>query len=270
MYHSLCCGDELLELKDDDVLFDFNIEKFAKQVYNLNLTDEVFKEAWTHDFKTLNKALSVGYETSIDIATGIDLVMLKNLQTNVAVFSAFKNHELKNELIKELVDDEGNLVDWNTFKKKAKVLGTKYKTRFLKAEYHHAVGSSNKARQWIEFDSNKDLYPNLKYIAIKDGRTRKTHKEWDGIVLPMNHPFWSTHYPPNDWGCRCDVIQVDDEVDNKGASVDKMVDLKPSFNINVGKDGQVFGEDHPYYKSHEYKQTADWAKKALKEWNTKA
>ncbi len=266
MYHSICCSDhELIELKDDDYTFSANIEHFAKQVYDFNLSDEAFKEAWGYDFKALNKALETGYGATLETLEGLDLVMFKNLRTNVAVFSAFKNHSMKLELIKGLVDDGGKLVPWNAFKKYAKSIGTKYKVRFLKAEYHHAVGSANKAQQWQEFDANKDLYPNLRYKAVNDGRTRKSHKTWDGIILPMNHPFWNTHYPPNDWGCRCDVTQVDDPINEKGVKLDELPELKPSFNLNVGKHGQVFGEDHPYYGSHDLKEVAKWAKKALSE-----
>ncbi|MFC3848182.1 phage minor head protein [Helicobacter baculiformis] len=29
------------------------------------------------------------------------------------------------------------------------------------------------------------------------------HKAYHGTCLPRNHPFWKTHTPPLDWGCRC-------------------------------------------------------------------
>jgi hypothetical protein len=32
---------------------------------------------------------------------------------------------------------------------------------------------------------------------------------WDGLVLPWNHPFWATHFPPNGWGCHCWIEAVD-------------------------------------------------------------
>lgn len=34
---------------------------------------------------------------------------------------------------------------------------------------------------------------------------RPEHKAWDGLILPINHPFWNTHYPINGWGCACFV-----------------------------------------------------------------
>lgn len=35
---------------------------------------------------------------------------------------------------------------------------------------------------------------------------RVQHLGWDGLILPPDHPFWATHFPPNGWGCSCYVI----------------------------------------------------------------
>lgn len=32
---------------------------------------------------------------------------------------------------------------------------------------------------------------------------RLDHVAWDGLVLAHDDPWWSTHYPPNGWGCKC-------------------------------------------------------------------
>jgi hypothetical protein len=34
---------------------------------------------------------------------------------------------------------------------------------------------------------------------------RPEHLAWDGLILRADDPWWSTHYPPNGWGCRCYV-----------------------------------------------------------------
>ena len=34
---------------------------------------------------------------------------------------------------------------------------------------------------------------------------RELHLDWNGLILPADHEFWLTHYPPNGWGCGCYV-----------------------------------------------------------------
>lgn len=34
------------------------------------------------------------------------------------------------------------------------------------------------------------------------------HDCWDGLILPVEHPFWKTHFPPNDFGCGCSVYSA--------------------------------------------------------------
>jgi hypothetical protein len=45
----------------------------------------------------------------------------------------------------------------------------------------------------------------LRYIAVMDERTRPLHRAWHNTVLPIDHPWWETHFPPNGWNCRCSV-----------------------------------------------------------------
>jgi len=51
-------------------------------------------------------------------------------------------------------------------------------------------------------------FPYWKYQTVGDERVRDSHAALDGLVLPANHPFWTRHYPPWDWGCRCQVVAV--------------------------------------------------------------
>jgi SPP1 gp7 family putative phage head morphogenesis protein len=62
------------------------------------------------------------------------------------------------------------------------------------------------AGRWKQIEANRDAFPFLEYQAVLDRRTRPQHRTWDGTVLPVEHPFWNTHYPPNGWGCRCTVV----------------------------------------------------------------
>ncbi|EKE79712.1 phage minor head protein [Idiomarina xiamenensis] len=74
--------------------------------------------------------------------------------------------------------------------------------------------------QWQNIQETKDSFPYLMYDAVDDSRTRPEHAQWDGLVLPADHPFWETHYPPNGYNCRCGVIQLSwADLDAYGLSV---------------------------------------------------
>ncbi len=47
-----------------------------------------------------------------------------------------------------------------------------------------------------------------KYVTVGDDRVRPEHVGFEGVTLPKDDPFWTTHWPPNGWACRCAVISI--------------------------------------------------------------
>jgi SPP1 gp7 family putative phage head morphogenesis protein len=48
------------------------------------------------------------------------------------------------------------------------------------------------------------------YQTMGDSHVRPAHAALEGLVLPADSPFWDTHFPPWDWGCRCIAIPISD------------------------------------------------------------
>ncbi len=75
--------------------------------------------------------------------------------------------------------------------------------------------------RWERIERQAEARPYLRYVSVLDDRTRPQHRAWHGTVLPVGHPFWRTHYPPNDWYCRCTVQQLSAaDVEEFGFKVD--------------------------------------------------
>ena len=47
--------------------------------------------------------------------------------------------------------------------------------------------------------------PYWQYLTKDDDRTRPLHQAQHQKVRHKDDPWWRTNYPPNGWGCRCDV-----------------------------------------------------------------
>lgn len=56
-----------------------------------------------------------------------------------------------------------------------------------------------------------EALPYWQYISMDDEAVRDAHMRLHGLMLPANHPFWQDHYPPWDYGCRCQVVPVTQE-----------------------------------------------------------
>lgn len=51
---------------------------------------------------------------------------------------------------------------------------------------------------------------------------RPEHLAWDGLVLPLDDPWWETHTPQNGWGCKCRKLMVNEkDVERMGLTVSR-------------------------------------------------
>jgi SPP1 gp7 family putative phage head morphogenesis protein len=82
-------------------------------------------------------------------------------------------------------------------------LGSQRRAQFI-VETNARV--ANMAGRWNRLWANRKNKPYLIYISRLDGRERPEHRAWHGTILPIDHPWWDSHYPPCGWRCRCRVL----------------------------------------------------------------
>jgi SPP1 gp7 family putative phage head morphogenesis protein len=119
-----------------------------------------------------------------------DLAQLRRIQELVAEIPEGGDwRKIRNEIAAEIGDVEGA-------KARAQLIMR------VNAMEAYAVGRYASA---VEMS---DAFPFWMYVTMDDGKERAEHKALNGKVLPFDDPFWDTHYPPWDWGCRCMVIKM--------------------------------------------------------------
>jgi len=220
------------------------IAYFERKGYALSFA---WQDMWQHEHA---RAFTVAKVMRLDILEDIHGAMDAAIKNGVA-FGEFKKN------LKPILQAKGwwgrqEMTDPLTGETRSAQLGS---TRRLQTIFDTNMRTSYAAGNWERIQRTKANRPYLRYMAVLDGRTRQQHRTWHGTVLPIDHPFWQTHYPPNGWRCRCMVQQLSERdlkrFDYKvspgpsiqtrkwgnprtGEIIDVPVGIDPGFAYNVG------------------------------------
>ena len=80
----------------------------------------------------------------------------------------------------------------------------------LRTLFHANLRAANAAGVWERAQRTKDAYPYFLYELGPGEEESDRHRPWAGTLLPVDHPWWDEHFPPNGWGCGCQVRQVNE------------------------------------------------------------
>lgn len=80
------------------------------------------------------------------------------------------------------------------------------------------------AGRWEQIQRVKKQRPYLRYVHVDPNLTQRSsraeHASWHNTVLPVDDPWWLTHFPPNGWRCRCSVQSLNErDVDRYGYEI---------------------------------------------------
>ena len=114
-----------------------------------------------------------------------------------------------------------------------------WRTRVI---YDTNLRTAHAAGKWQQFQRLKDRRPFLQYFTAGDENVRPQHSEWNLIVLHIDDPWWSSHYPPNDFGCRCGARSLSlRQIRKEKLDISQAPALDPTERINIAS-GEIYGD----------------------------
>lgn len=239
--HEQCNEVEVVNSIDINEL----LRKYLDKVFNRSIrSGEIDKDVAKANADAIWKSVKQGFDSNLtDVKFGSAAHRLKaQLHYNVYVMAAFKNHHNTLEIFNQLFDESGNIKSFSKFRKDVQEINAKYNKKWLRAEYNLGRANARMASKWMKYE---DRGGSLVYETVLDGRVRPEHEVLHGATYPVDHPFWQTYYPPNGWGCRCDVRWIR-TVEEKAPN--DLPEVKPEHRNNAGITGRIFPPEHPYFE----------------------
>lgn len=222
------------------------IEQIAKQLHEGKLKpSDLNQELISKTYTDISKAAGNGYGKNwIQFTKDGKGSLPTELKKNIYAFSGAKTYAQLQELNNLLYDQDGKLRPFNEYMVYARKLNRQYNINWLQSEWQTARTAAQMAEKWERLQETKDLFPNLKYRTVGDDRVRDDHALLDGIIKPIDDPFWSKYYPPLDWRCRCDVVAT-----AENTTTHKEKDLpEVNFKGNVAIDEEIFTKKGTFFK----------------------
>lgn len=122
--------------------------------------------------------------------------------------------------------------------------------RRLKVIYDTNLRTAHSEGQWERIQARKASFPYLQYDGGNSENPRLQHKAWDGLVLLVDDPFWQSHMPVKEWGCKCRVIPMTAaQLQRRGLEVAESprVPATPYVNARTGEVQQIPAGVHPAF-----------------------
>ena len=231
------------------------ISNLIESIYDGTVTERELPEGlYLAIAQFFQKGLYDGFGMTLSDAFGKDYELLAELQENIYLFSSAKTFQQVKEMTGLMISEEGEVKTFANFYNDALQVYETYNKNYALTEYNTCVAQAQNAVKWNEIEKSKKLFPNLRYSAVIDDNTSDICLALDGLVAPVDDEIWNSVYPENHFNCRCLVLQEeadseltpdDDKASRVAETEDKMQDL---FKMNVGKEGYVFKDDHPYFQ----------------------
>ena len=232
--------------------FTFNAEVLAdaiRRIYKKEIDPdmEIDEGMFEETLRIINQATDEGISAaSIDVEKAFTEAIKKNNE----VFSVFRVHSLQTQMAGELLNEEGKLRTFSEFKEATAPIASHSVDQYLRTEYDTAVLRARQAANWQQFEAEKDVLPNLRWVPSTSSNPGADHKIWWNTVLPIDHPFWKAHKPGDRWNCKCDLEATDDKATKEPEGYQRKISMPDKgLESNPGEDKVLISDKHGYFPS---------------------
>lgn len=225
------------------------LEDFLRKIYDgFDVSSEIEPSAWREVLRILNegavKGLTQGGERQHTPQ------FLQAIKHSNEVFSAFKCHSMGVKMAERLRDKDGNLRPFKEWREAVQPIASHHVGAWLKTEYDTAVLRAHQGSLWQEFERNKDILPNLRWMPTTSVSPENVHKGYwtSRLTLPVDDPFWQDNHPANRWNCKCSLEATSDKADTGHVAEMARQDNTAQQGLeNNPRDGHLFSDKHPYF-----------------------
>ena len=250
------------------------LEDYLRKIYDgFDVSSEIEPTAWREVLRIINMGAVQGLSDGNLIPTHQES-FLHSLRHSNEVFSAFKVHSMSTKMAERLLGEDGKLRSFEEWRKAVAPIARHQVGSWLRTEYDTAVIRAHQAADWIEFEANKDILPNLQWMPTTSPSPEVGHEVFwrKPVILPIDDPFWSSHRPGDRWNCKCSLEATDAEVQRLDTEESKEAQ-RPERGAQRGLEGSpltkgLITDKHPYYPDSCAK-CPFYASKGIKGWARK-
>jgi len=201
---------------------------FKQKGYAIGFT---WEDVWQSEHQA---AFTVAKVTQLDILRdirgGVDSAMADG-----TTFETFRKN-LKPLLMEKGWWGKAEMTDPLTGETKLVQLGS---TRRLRTIFDTNMRTAHSEGQWARIQDAKKTFPYLVYNANNSENPRIQHSAWDNLVLPADDPFWKAHFPVKEYGCKCNVTQMNGKMlEQRGLKVGESPKV-PQYSYTNKRTGEV-------------------------------
>lgn len=253
--HNCCEQPKFIATGEPSFLDNLNKE-LAKQIYNdhdsLGTQGRLIAKEALHLVDGLKKGygVTVGWNTP-------DTLAYQMMEFNLFEFAESKTEARLAAMTDLLIDKEKlQIRSFEDYKKLALKEVSEFNEEWLLAEYNLSISVGQNSAAYQRFMAEKDDFQYVQYQTAGDSNVRSAHAKLDGLIVNLDDKKAMKLFPPNGYGCRCEMIQLPskpnkEDVTNGDDAMDLMSRIDPKwrksqFEINRGDLKQVFTNEQFY------------------------